>query len=404
MPWNDGGGRGSGPWGGGGGSGGGNNGGNGGNNGGGRGNSPWGRPGGGSGGGSGGGQGGPSQKDIEEMLRRSQQQFRNLLPRGLGGPKLIILGVLIVVGLWLASGTYRVQPNQQGIEMVFGKYNGVPEEPGLHWNWPGPIGAVYRPDVTRENRIEIGFRSAGSASSRDVSEESLMITGDENIVDIDFVVFWRVADAGDFLFQIRDPEDTLKVAAEAVMRDIIGRTRIQDALTDRRGPIEAEARENLQELVNEYQAGIQVRSVQLLEVDPPSQVIDAFNEVTRAKQDLERLINEAEAYRNDIIPRARGEAAQLVEEASAYREEVVNRSEGDANRFNSVYAAYSQSKDVTTQRIYLETLEQVLQNVNKVIIDSDAGGSGVVPYLPLPEVQRRSNSGGADTQNRETNR
>lgn len=338
------------------------------------------------------------------MLRRSQQQFRNLLPRGFGGPKLIILGALVLIGLWLASGTYRVQPNQQGIEMVFGEYNGVPEQPGLHWNWPGPIGTVYRPDVTRENRIEIGFRSVGGSAGRDQAEESLMITGDENIVDIDFVVFWRVADAGDFLFKIRDPEDTLKVAAEAVMRDIIGRTRIQDALTDRRGPIEAEARENLQELVNEYQAGIQVRSVQLLEVDPPAQVIDAFNEVTRAKQDLERLINEAEAYRNDILPRARGEAAQLFEQASAYREEVVNRSEGDANRFNSVYAAYSQSKDVTTQRIYLETLEKVFENVNKVIIDSNAGGSGVVPYLPLPEIQKRSGTAGSQNQTRETNR
>ena len=176
------------------------------------------------------------------------------------------------------------------------------------------------------------------------------------------------------------------------MRDIVGRTRIQDALTDRRGPIQDEARETLQELVSSYGAGIEIRQVQLLDVDPPSQVIDAFNEVQRAKQDQSRLINEAEAYRNDILPRARGEAAQIIEQARAYRQEVVNRSQGDANRFNSVYQAYAVSKDVTTQRIYLETLEEVLRNVNKVIIDNNAegAGSGVVPYLPLPEVKTAS--------------
>ena len=399
MPWNDGGGRGSGPWGGGGGN---NNG--GGNNGGGRGNSPWGRPGGGGGGG-GGGQGGPSQKDIEEMLRRSQQRFKNLIPGGFGGPKVIVLIVLVVVAVWLATGAYRVQPNQQGIELVFGKYSGIPEEPGLHWNYPSPIGDVFRPDVTRENRIEIGFRSTGGNASLDQADESLMITGDENIVDIDFVVFWRISNAGDFLFNIREPEETVKVSAEAVMRDIIGRTRIQDALTDRRGPIEAEARTNLQELVNEYQAGIEIRQVQLLQVDPPAQVIDAFNEVQRAKQDLERLINEAETYRNDILPRARGEAAQMVEEASAFREEVVNRAEGDANRFNSVLSAYTVSKDVTTQRIYLETLEEVFGKVNKVIIDSENGsGNGVVPYLPLPEIQKRTGGASGSSTGSSTNR
>jgi membrane protease subunit HflK len=385
MPWNEQGGGGQGPWGGGGG----------GNNGG-RGNSPWGRPprGGGGGGGSGGPQG-PSPKDIEEMLRRQQQKFKGMIPSGFGGPKLVGLVVLALVLLWAFSGLYRVQPNQQGVELVFGKYTGVPTEPGLHWNWPAPIGAVFRPDVTRENRIEVGFRSgvdSRSGSGRDVAEESQMITGDENIVDIDFVVFWRIRNAGDFLFNLQNPEQTLKVAAEAVMRDIIGSMRIQDALTEARGEIQVSAQSQLQALADEYGAGIDVLSVQLDKADPPSQVIDAFNEVTRARADLERLKNEAEAYRNDVVPRARGEAAQLIEAADAYRQEVVNRAEGDANRFNSVYTAYLQNKDVTTQRIYLETLEEILRSVNKVIIDDQAGGSGVVPYLPLPEVQNRINS------------
>jgi len=372
MPWsNQGGGGGQGPWGGGG-------------SGGGRGGSPWGRPGG----------GGPNPKDIEEMLRRGQQRFRGMLPSGFGGPKIIGLAVVALIGLWLATGLYRVQPNQQGIEMVFGRYTGLPTEAGLHWNWPSPIGDVYLPNVTVENRIEIGFRSTGDGSARaganrDVPEESQMITGDENLVDIDFVVFWRISNAANYLFALRDPDLTVKVAAEAVMRDIVGGTRIQDALTDRRGPIESDALAQLQRLVDEYGAGIEIRQVQLLEVDPPTQVIDSFNEVTRARQDLERLKNEAEAYRNDVVPRARGESAQIIEEADAYRQEVVNRSQGDANRFNSVYQAYAQSKDVTTQRIYLETLEEVLRNVNKVIIDNENGGNGVVPYLPLPEIQKR---------------
>lgn len=391
MPWSDQGGRGQGPWGGGGGG-----------NGGGRGNSPWGRPGGGGGGG--GGQG-PSPKDIEEMLRRQQQRFKGMIPGGFGGPKLIVLVLIVLAGLWAVNGFYRVQPNQQGIEMVFGKYDGLPKDPGLHWNWPSPIGEIFRPDVTRENRIEVGFRSgieSRSGSGRDVPEESQMITGDENIIDIDFVVFWRIRNAGDFLFNLQNPEQTVKVAAEAVMRDIIGNTRIQDALTERRGQIQAAAQEQLQALVEEYQAGIEIRSVQLDQVDPPSQVIDSFNEVQRARQDLERLKNEAEAYRNDVVPRARGEAAQLIEGADAYRQEVVNRAQGDANRFNSVYEAYAVAKDVTTKRIYLETLEEILGNVNKVIIDDEAGGSGVVPYLPLPEVQNRlstnRSSGATSTQ------
>lgn len=382
MPWNDQGGGGQGPWGGGGGN----------NNGGGRGNSPWGRP---KGGGGGGGQG-PSQKDIEEMLRRQQQRFKGMIPRGFGGPKLIVLVLIVLALFWTATGLYRIQPNQQGVELVFGKYTGVPKEAGLHWNWPSPIGSVFRPDVTRENRIEVGFRSGadGRSSGRDVSEESQMITGDENIIDIDFVVFWRIRNAGDFLFNLQNPEQTVKVASEAVMRDIIGSMRIQDALTERRGEIESAANAQLQVLVDEYGAGIEIRSVQLDQVDPPSQVIDAFNEVQRARQDLERLKNEAEAYRNDVVPRARGEAAQLVEAADAYRQEVVNRAQGDANRFNSVYTAYVQNKDVTTQRIYLETLEEVLGNVNKVIIDGESGGNGVVPYLPLPEIQKRTTTTG----------
>jgi membrane protease subunit HflK len=386
MPWNNQGG--GGPWGGGGGGDGG-----GGNGGG----SPWGRKPGGFGGGGGGG--GPQPPDIDEVIRRGQAKLKGLLPGGFGGKKVIILAVLGVLAVWLGyGGTYRVQPNQVGVELVLGRFTGT-TNPGLHWNYPAPIGTVYKPDVTAENRIEIGLRTSGEASRRgasvrDMPEESQMITGDENIVDVDFVVFWKISDAPNYLFNIRNPDETIKMAAESVMRDIVGQTAIQSALTGGREDIERLTLSSLQRLMTEYGAGIEVRQVQLLDVGPPKNVNDAFLEVQRARQDKDRLKNEAEAYRNDIVPRARGESQQLLQGAEAYRQEVVNRAQGDANRFNQVYQSYKQSKDVTTMRIYLETLEEVFLNVNKVIIDSDAGGSGVVPYLPLPEIQKRM--GGAN--------
>lgn len=355
--------------------------------------SPWGKkP-------SGGGGGSQQPPDIDEVIRKGQEKLKSLMPGGFGGKKAIFLGLLVILGLWAANGFYRVQPNQEGVPLLLGRFIGTTTNPGLHWNWPSPIGNVYTPDVTAENRIEIGLRTTGEASRRgasvrDMPEESQMITGDENIVDIDFVVFWKISNAPNYLFNIRNPDETVKMAAESVMRAIIGQTPIQEALTSRREDIESRTLASLQKLMSEYKAGIEVRQVQLLAVLPPKNVIDAFDEVSRARQDMDRLKNEAEAFRNDIVPRARGEAQQLVQGADAYRQEVVNRAEGDANRFNAVYKAYSQSKDVTKTRIYLETLEGIFSNVNKVIVDSDAGGngagaSGVVPYLPLPEIQKR---------------
>ena len=374
MPWSNQGG--GGPWGGG------NNGGGG---------SPWGkRPSGGGGGG-----GGSTPPDLEDVIRKSQDRVKRMIPGGFGGGRGIAIVVLILIALWGATGFYRVLPNQEGVVLRFGKLHRT-TGPGLHYHLPSPIESVMTPDVTRENRIEIGHRSGGegrAARDRDVPEESLMITGDENIVDIDFTVFWRINDASAFLFNLQNPEQTVKMAAESVMRDIVGRTQIQQAQTTGRKEIELQTQSELQGLMDEYNAGIEIRQIQLLKVDPPSQVIDAFNEVQRAKQDKDTAKNEADAYRNDVVPRARGEAAQIMEEAKAYRAEVVNRATGDANRFNSVYQAYKVSKDVTMQRIYLETLEEVFGNVNKVIIDQNTENSGVVPYLPLPEIQKRAKQG-----------
>ncbi|SVD71231.1 uncharacterized protein METZ01_LOCUS424085, partial [marine metagenome] len=226
-------------------------------------------------------------------------------------------------------------------------------------------------------------------SKRILSEESLMLTGDENIVDINFSVFWVIKDAGKFLFNLRSPENSIKSVSESVMREVIANSRISSVLAEGRKDIEIRSLEAIQTVLDNYGSGVQVTQLQLQKVDPPDQVIDSFRDVQRARADKEKSINEAIAYRNDIIPKARGEAAKIVQESEAYKKEVVARSEGDANRFNSILKSYKNNEDVTKNRIYLETLEEVLQNANKVIIDTKQG-SGVIPYLPLPEIKKRN--------------
>ena len=377
MPWNNQGGDGNGgPWGGGSGGPGGGNGG------------PWGqgpdgnRPG-----------GRPNPPEFEKMMQDARRNFGRMIPGGGKPGRWVAILLIVILGLWLLTGFYRVNPQQQGVVLRFGEWVRT-TAPGLHYHMPFPIEQVLTPEVTRDNRLEIGFRDnlRGSSARRNITDESQMITGDENIVDIDFVVFWRIADAGAYLFNLADPDNTIKVAAEAVMREIIGQTEIQTVLTGGRENIQIAVRQKLQDLLDEYKAGVRVREVQLLAVDPPEGVIDAFNDVQRARQDRDRLKNEAEAIRNDIVPRARGEAAKLIAEAEAYQAEVVNRAKGDASRFDQVYQAYVQDKEVTKERIYLETLEEVFGNIDKIIIDEN-GGNGVVPYLPLNELNK-SKAGG----------
>jgi membrane protease subunit HflK len=366
MPWNS---QGGGGWQGGGGPG------------------PWGgRPG-----------GGQQPPDLEELLRRSQEKFKNLFPgggsSGMGRRGFVLVG-LVILGLWLASGIYTVAPDEQGLVLRFGRLDRV-ASPGLKYHLPRPIETVEKVPVTRVNRIELGFRSgqqtgARTVGSRDVDDEALMLTGDENIIDINFVVLWRIGDAADYRFNVREPENTVKAAAESVMREIIGQTPIVEATTEGRRAIEGRAREQLQQLMNEYGTGILIDEVQLQKADPPGEVIDAFRDVQRAQADRERAQNEAESFANDIIPRARGEAERLLQEAQAYRQTVTARATGEAERFKSVLAEYTKAQDITVRRIYLETMEQVLKGVNKVIIDGNQGGNGVVPYLPLPDLDRRA--------------
>lgn len=344
---------------------------------------PWGR-----------GPGGPQPPDIEELLRRGQERLRRMMPGGMGTARGIILAVIAVISIWLASGFYLVQPAEQGVVMLFGRFVQT-TGPGLHWFFPAPIGNVLTPDVERINRIDIGFRGAGEGSrisvQRDIPEESLMITGDQNIADLDAAVFWKVSNASDYVFNIRNPEVTVKAVGESALRESIGQTPLEQALAVGKEQIQTRTRDIMQTVLDRYKAGILVRSVNLLVVDPPQPVIDSFNEVQRARQDKERKQNEAEAYQNRVVPTARGEAAKQVQEATAYKERLIAESDGEAKRFLSVYETYKMAEDVTKQRLYLEALEDIYRGANKVIIDQGQGsGPGVVPYLPLPELRRRT--------------
>ena len=353
--------------------------------------SPWGTP---PGGGNGSGRG-PTPPDIDKIIRELQEKIKKFLPGGSssGGKQAIL--VLIILGLvWLASGLYRVLPDEQGVVLRFGKFVKT-TQPGLNYHIPVPIESVITPKVTKVNRIDIGFRSerdSGFSSSggvADVPQESLMLTGDENIVNIDFSVFWVIKDAGNFLFKIQDPEGTVKAAAETAMREVIARSNIQSILTEGRSVIENDTQEIIQKILDEYTSGIQITQVQTQKADPPDQVIDAFRDVQAARADMERSKNEAEAYANDVIPRARGEAQKILQAAEAYKKEVVAKAEGEASRFLAIYNEYINAKSVTQERMYLETMEKVLADIDKVIIEKNVG-SGVVPYLPLPELKKKA--------------
>ena len=354
--------------------------------------SPWGSPPGG--GGNGGFRRGPTPPDIDEIVRKIQNTINRFMGGGKGGSKPILFGLIILAIIWTLSGLYRVLPDEQGVVLRFGKFVNT-TQPGLNYHFPYPIESVLTPKVTKVNRLDIGFRSERdsgftSGGVADVPEESLMLTGDENIVNIDFSVFWVIKDAGKFLFKIQDPQGTVKAAAETAMREVIARSNIQPILTEGRSVIETDTEVIIQEILDEYNSGIQITQVQTQKADPPDQVIDAFRDVQAARADMERSKNEAEAYANDVIPRARGEAAKILQAAEAYKKEVVAKAEGEASRFLSIYNEYAKAKQVTQERMFLETMEKVLADINKIIIDKNSG-SGVVPYLPLKELTTGTN-------------
>ena len=337
-----------------------------------------------------------SSEDSNDLTQKFQDGLKNIF----GGngkqdaKKSIIFFIIGAITIWALSGFYRVDADEQGVVLRFGKYTNM-TQPGLNYHLPYPIESVMTPKVTRVNRVDIGFRSSGDVSRSgaisEIKEESAMLTGDENIVDINYSVFWVIKDAGKYLFNVQDPQGTIKAVAETAMREIIARKKIQSILTQGRTDIETEAHKIMQQILDQYNSGVEVTQVQAQKSDPPAQVIDSFRDVQAAKADKERQQNEAQAYANDVIPRARGEAAKIVQDAEAYKREVVAQAEGEASRFIAIYNEYAKAKTVTQERMYLETMEKVLSGVNKIIIDKQSG-SGVVPYLPLPDLKKNSNN------------
>ncbi len=346
------------------------------------------------------GQGPQGPIDLEEWLRRGQSRLRQWLPGGgLGGRGLLAL-LLIGILLWLLSGFYVVEPNEVGLNMIFGRYTGKTSS-GLNYNLPYPIGSVEKLQVTDRNIINVGFayeqdpRNPDSQIQVDVPEESLMLTGDQNIADVKFVVIWQIDPVHPeyYAFNVADQQDTVKAVAESAMREVIGHSLIQNILTAERKVIEPEVQDLTQKILDSYKAGVLVLQVQLQSVDPPEQVIAAFRDVTAAQQDRDRIRNEAEAYANRVVPTARGQAAAILQQAEAYRLQTVAEATGQASRFDQIYAQYKNAPDVTRERMYLETMEKVLGSTDKVILDG--GAQNVLPYLPLPQLAPKSDTGDA---------
>lgn len=366
---------------------------------------PWSnQSGGGNGGGwkgGGGGGGGPwgqgpgnQPPDLEEMLKRSQDRMKQVMHGGgVPGPLAFLAAVAAAAVVAWYAFFFRVDPDELGVVMRFGEFVRQ-EPPGLHFRLPYPIEEVVKPKVTRQNITEIGMRSAtfergfGGGGVQDVKEESLMLTGDENTVDIDFVVYWRIKDAAQYLFNIQNPDNTVKEVAESAMREVVGQSNIQPILTEARAKTETAVLNLIQHTLDTYRAGIQIDQVTLQKVDPPTDVIDAFRDVQAARADKERLQNEAFAYANKVVPEARGEAERILQAAEGYKQQTVAEAQGQTARFLKVYDEYKKAPDVTRKRIFLETMERVLGGTDKVIIDSKSG-QGVVPYLPLDQLQQR---------------
>jgi membrane protease subunit HflK len=348
-----------------------------------------------------GGPNGPLPPELERMMEEIRRALRRFAGRGSSLANLgFALGAVAVALIWLATGIYRVEPDEEGLVLRFGAYVGS-TPPGLNYHAPWPISTVLLLPVTRINRVEIGFRSTAADDAdtfprspdgrgepsrsfqpaRDLAEESLMLTGDENIVDINASVFWRISNAPDYAFNTRNPAATVKDAAESVLRQVIGHTNIQSALTGGRAAIEQAVTTGTQAILDQYKTGVEITQVQLQKVDPPADVIEAFRDVQRANTDADTARNDAQTYSNDIVPRARGDAAAILAQANGAKQAAVATANGEAQRFLSVYAAYVQAKDVTLKRLYIETMEDVLKTAPSVVVDDKL--RGLLPMLQL---------------------
>lgn len=375
MPWNNNsGGGGGGPWGGGGNQGG-----------------PWGQgP-----KGPGGPQGPQNQPpDLEDILRRGQDRLKNALPSGGGmpGPAIVVFAGLALLAAWTFKAVYTVQPDEVAVELRFGKPKAELSMPGLHFHF-WPIETVEKV-VTAEKLITIG--SKASAGSSGIQNTGLMLSGDQNIVDVTFSIAYQVSNPTEYLFDVADPDSMVRQVGESAMREVVGRRPAQDIFRDNRQGIAEEVRSIAQSTLDGYKSGLSINAISIEDASPPTQVADAFNEVQRAEQDEDRFVEEANQYSNQRLGQARGQAAQITEEAAAYKNRIVEEAKGESQRFISVYDEYAKAPDVTRKRLFLETMEKVYRNSNKVIMDEK--GQGVVPYLPLQELQRRQPVAGQPVQ------
>ena len=361
MPWsNQSGGGGNGPWGSGGGGGGG----------------PWGS------GPQRGGGGGGQPPDLEELLRRTQDKLKTSLPSGGASPLVILAVVIVALAFWAYRATYTVQPDELAVELVFGKPKAEIVSQGLHFHY-WPIETVEKVKII-ENKEEIGV---GRGRERGSTSTSLMLSGDQNIVNVEFSVLWKVVDPGKFLFNVRDQQNLIRGVAESAMREVVGRQPAENVFRRDRQGIEDAVSAQMQSTLDDYGSGIGIAGVKLEAADPPAEVADAFEEVQRAEQDEDRFMREADAYANQRLGEARGRAAQVREEAKGYKDRVMKEAEGEAQRFLSVYTEYAKAKDVTKKRLFLETMEKVLKDSKKVIVEGGTN-SGIVPYLPLNELNK----------------
>jgi modulator of FtsH protease HflK len=385
---------------------------------------PWGQgPGGNN---NGGNRGGGQPPDLEELLRRSKDKFKNVLPPGGGtglggiGGKGVAALVLLAIAGWLLTGFYIVRTNEVALKTTFGRFVGKTGE-GWDYNWPYPIGGVYKVPVTDRKNIEIG-RAPTDPRRAGVVSDTLMLTADENIVDIGFNVQWRISaqKPEDFVFNIQNPEGTIKAVAESAMREVVGHRLLQNVLPSQvpaaavsapatpggapvitpspvvvaasasaQSEIQDEVLKSMQHVLDSYKTGVVIDLVNIIRIAPPQEVLAAFREVQAAVQDQARMRNEAETHASRVVPEARGQAERLVQESQAYRERTVAEAQGAASRFRAVYEEYRKAPDVTRERIFLETMERVFGGMDKIIIDNNGGGQGPVPYLPLNELQRR---------------
>lgn len=346
-------------------------------------NNPW---------GSGSGKSGSEPPDLDEMIRRAQENFKNALPGNMGSGKFFGLVIIIVILLWMASGFYTIQPGVHGVIQRFGEHARTDVQEGLGYHVPWPVETITKVNVNEIRRIPIGFNELGGRggnNKQDIPSESLMLTSDANIVDLDLVVQWDISSAENFLFEIESPVQNIKQVAESAIREVVGQTKMFSIITQGRAEVAAQAQRIMRQTLEEYNSGVNITQVLIQAAEVHPEVQSAFQDVQSAKQDAIERQNKAQAYSKEVIPEARGQAKQLLQEAEGYKESVIAKAIGDADRFSAILDSYKTGKEVTRERIYLETMENIFKDTPKTIVDH-TGGSGVVPFLPLNEINKKS--------------